>query len=110
MELGIIAGTWKIFEDEFDRLLAYRVLSIDFALGILGQLSIRTIKVSDQERCIVAELHPSDGLGNHLSQPIAWSYQRSNSCGTFPPFSDSFISTCLCSQTFIAAESFGSPV
>ena len=37
-------------------------------MGIPGQLSIRTIKVSDQERCIVAELHPSDGLGNQRMQ------------------------------------------
>ena len=36
--------------------------------------------------------------------------QRSKSAGSFPPFSDIFCNTCLCSQMFIAAESFGSPV
>ena len=37
-------------------------------MGIPGHRSIRTIKLSDQERCIVAELHPSDGLGNQRMQ------------------------------------------
>ena len=37
-------------------------------MGIPGHLSIRTIKLSDQERRIVAELHPSDGLGNQRMQ------------------------------------------
>ena len=37
-------------------------------MGIPGHLSIRTINLSDQERRIVAELHPSDGLGNQRMQ------------------------------------------
>ena len=37
-------------------------------MGIPGHLSIRTIKLSDQERRIVAQLHPSDGLGNQRMQ------------------------------------------
>ena len=37
-------------------------------MGIPGHLSIRTINLSDQERRIVAELPPSDGLGNQRMQ------------------------------------------
>jgi hypothetical protein len=37
-------------------------------MGIPGHLSIRTVKLSDQERRIVAELHPSDGLGKQRMQ------------------------------------------
>src|SRR5262245_10565732 len=36
--------------------------------------------------------------------------QLLSSCGTLPPFSASLIMTCLCSQMFIAAESFMSPL
>ena len=36
--------------------------------------------------------------------------QSSKSAGTFPPFSASFRITCLCSQMFIGAVSFRSPV
>ena len=36
--------------------------------------------------------------------------QSFRSAGTFPPFSSSFLMTCLCSQTFIVAESSLSPV
>src|SRR4029077_15311750 len=42
--------------------------SIDFAMGVPSHRSIRTIKLSDQERRIVAELPPSDGLGNQRMQ------------------------------------------
>jgi hypothetical protein len=34
MELGIIAGTWKIFEDELIGSSLIASFSIDFALGI----------------------------------------------------------------------------
>src|SRR5271167_2287216 len=37
-------------------------------------------------------------------------YFRSSESGTLPPFSASFCMTCLCSQRFIVAESFLSPV
>ncbi len=36
--------------------------------------------------------------------------QSTSSAGTFPPFSDSFLITCLCSQMFIAALSPLSPL
>jgi hypothetical protein len=42
-------------------------------------------------------------------RPEICSYFR-NSSGTLPPFSASFCMTCLCSQMFIDAESFLSPV
>lgn len=45
--------------------------------------------------------------GSCASNPIA---QSRRSAGTLPPFSDSFLMTALCSQTFIVAESLVSPV
>jgi len=38
------------------------------------------------------------------------SHQSSKSAGTLPPFSASFRITCLCSQIFMGAVSFMSPV
>jgi hypothetical protein len=54
-------------------------------------------------------------LGVYLRwRPSAMGRHRRNyslsSSGTLPPFSASFIMTCLCSQMFIDAESFISPV
>ncbi len=40
----------------------------------------------------------------------AQTFTHFKSSGTLPPFSASFVITCLCSQTFIAAESSVLPV
>src|SRR6516165_7457855 len=40
------------------------------------------------------------------SRDLSAQYQTLRESGTFPPFSASLIMTCLCNQTFIAAESF----
>jgi hypothetical protein len=45
------------------------------------------------------------------NRPVACSSAQVRSeSGTLPPFSASFCITCLCSQMFIWAESFASPV
>lgn len=57
--------------------------------------------VNDKARRCAPGPSPKESLGKT---------QSLRSAGTLPPFSSSFLMTCLCNQTFIEAESFLSPV
>ena len=56
--------------------------------------------------------HPSPPCGERDGARVGLCEQNQpfSSAGTLPPFSASFCMTCLCSQTFIAAELFVSPL
>ena len=70
---------------------------------------------SDSERTGGVRLHPPHPVtfGDHHPPQAGEGvnkYHPFSSAGTLPPFSASFTITCLCSQTFIDAESLVLPV
>ncbi|CAO4138542.1 hypothetical protein GPNCGGLF_LOCUS415 [Methylorubrum aminovorans] len=78
----------------------------------LGRLTTGSMQRGEMTKMAAAGFLPPPfpfrNVADGLSPPRRT--QSLRSAGTLPPFSSSFLMTCLCSQTFIEAESFLSPV
>ena len=92
----------------FERALQLHVANAPEAAGKVARGYAR---LGNRKQTLRWLAHAHDmGLSQRTIVRRDFSTQLSRSAGTFPPFSDIFFITCLCSQMFMVAESFVSPV